>query len=66
MKYTREHLETLKEAIALGVLEIDYGDRRLKYRSLDEMERIVAKIEGELGQRKASKSNIKLEFKDGY
>jgi hypothetical protein len=49
MAYTLEQLEILKGAIAEGALEVKYGDKWVKYRTLDDMLRIKSEIEKELG-----------------
>jgi hypothetical protein len=36
-----EKLTNLEEAIAEGVLEVDFQGKRIKYRSLDDMRRIA-------------------------
>ena len=44
--YTAEQLAAIREAYARGVSEAVLPDgSRLKYRSLDEMERIIAKMD---------------------
>jgi collagenase-like PrtC family protease len=35
--WTPEHLASLEAAIATGALEVYYGDKKVKYRSLQEM-----------------------------
>lgn len=40
-QYTLEQYQTLSDAIATGALEVEYGDKSVKYRSLDEMIRIL-------------------------
>lgn len=50
MPYTREQYETLSAAIATGQRRVQYGDRTVEYRSLDEMLRIQALMAQELGQ----------------
>lgn len=52
--YTAEHLKRLDEAIARGVLSVQYEDRRTQYRSLDEMLRIRALMRRALGDVAAS------------
>ncbi len=47
--FTLEGLKRLEEAIARGVLVVQYEDRRTQYRDLDEMLRIRALMRGELG-----------------
>ena len=39
--YTLEQYTVLSEAIATGALEVKYGDKTVKYRTLDEMIRIL-------------------------
>lgn len=38
--YTLEQYTIISEAIAMGALEVKYGDKEIVYRSLDEMLRI--------------------------
>lgn len=40
-QYTLEQYQVLSDAIATGALQVDYGDKSVKYRSLDEMIRIL-------------------------
>lgn len=47
--YTQEMYNTLIEAIATGTKEVWYGDKRVAYRSLDEMLRVKADMELALG-----------------
>jgi hypothetical protein len=35
--FTLEHLKTLEEAIASGVMEVKYNDRQVKYNSMNDM-----------------------------
>jgi hypothetical protein len=51
MAYTIEDLNNLKDAIKEGVLEVEYSDKKVKYRSLAEMFQIKDMIEQELGMR---------------
>lgn len=50
--YTIEMYRALCEAIALSAKEVYYGDKRVVYRSLDEMLRIKGLMESELGLNK--------------
>ena len=45
----------LVKAIAIGAKEVWYGDQRVEYRSLDEMLRLKAIMETDLGINKANK-----------
>ncbi len=48
MAYTQTQLDTLNTAIAEGALIVWYGDKRVEYRSLNEMLRIKEIMEAEL------------------
>lgn len=49
MAFTADMVAKLREAIALGALEVEYSDgRRVKYRSLAEMMRLLSIMEGEV------------------
>lgn len=50
MAFTQTQLAEIQEAYARGVREVwlSNGDR-LQYRSLDEMERVISKLESDLG-----------------
>jgi hypothetical protein len=45
--------QALVAAIAEGVLEVNYGDKKVIYRSLNEMLKLKAIMETDLGTRKA-------------
>lgn len=46
--YTIDQYNSLKSAIALGSTEVHYGDKKVIYRSLQEMLEILAIMTGEL------------------
>lgn len=48
MAYTLTQYQILSDAIATGALEVHYGDKTVKYRSLDEMIRIQILMKNEL------------------
>jgi len=48
MPFTIEQYNAITEAYALGATTVSYGDKTVAYRSLDDMSRIIAKIESEL------------------
>lgn len=52
MAFTLEQYEILNKAIGEGALEIKYGDKWIKYRSLTEMLAIKAEMEKDLGLNK--------------
>jgi hypothetical protein len=49
MGFTREQLGILEAAIAQGALDVNYGDKRVTYRSLNEMLRTRDLMKKELG-----------------
>ncbi len=51
MAYTQTQIDALKNAIAAGVLEVQHGETKTTYRSLREMQSILAAMEGEVNGR---------------
>ena len=49
MGFTREQLDILEAAIAQGALDVNYGDKRVTYRGLNEMLRTRDLMKKELG-----------------
>jgi hypothetical protein len=50
MAYTPQQLEALDAAIAEGTLKVEYGDKKVEYRSLNEMLKIRTIIAAALGE----------------
>ncbi len=48
MSYTQAQVDALRVAIATGALEVQNGQERVKYRSLAEMQRVLAEAEASL------------------
>jgi hypothetical protein len=48
MPFTQTELDTLNTAIAQGALTVEYGDKKVTYRSLTEMMQIKSLMEREL------------------
>jgi hypothetical protein len=48
MAYTQEQVDDLRAAIAGGTLEVESAGRRVKYRSLAEMQAILSTMEQEV------------------
>lgn len=48
MAYTQEHVDALKEAIALGATEVTHNGKTVKYRSLTEMRSVLRSMEADL------------------
>lgn len=47
--FTQDQYDALKAAIAEGVLIVEYADKKVQYRTLDDMIRILALMGEELG-----------------
>lgn len=52
--FTIEMVEALRAAIAQGVKRVEFEDKAVTYHSLEEMERLLYKMEVNLGLRKRS------------
>lgn len=48
MAYTQKDLDAVKRAIAGSQLEVSYGDKRVKFRSIDELKQQARIIQSEL------------------
>lgn len=48
MSYTAEQVAALRAAIATGALEVQNGNERVKYQSLNDMRRLLAEMEASL------------------
>ncbi len=57
MAWTLDDYDKLKEAIATGALRVEYADKRIEYRSLDDMLRTLALMEKDLGLIDTKKNN---------
>lgn len=53
---TQAELDALESAIAEGVLQVQFQDRNVRYRSLDEMYRIRDQLRKELGVSSATQT----------
>lgn len=49
MAFTQSDIDTLKSALASGVQTVELADRRVTYRSLDELKEAIRMAEAELG-----------------
>lgn len=67
MSFTSDQLSALRAAYAQGVLSATLPDgSQVRYRSLDEMERVISNIEGDLGQRATHTNVIYPTHKRGF
>lgn len=48
MAYTQKDLDAINKAIAGSQLEVQYGDKRVRFRSLDELERARRIVQNDL------------------
>lgn len=55
MAHTQTDLDRVKAAIASGELIVQYGDRRVQYRSIEELRQAQALIERELAAEAGTK-----------
>lgn len=54
--FTVEQYNTLLAAYSLGALEVEYADKKVRYRSLEEMERILSSMLAQLQPSAVTKS----------
>lgn len=67
MAYTLEQYSELQAAIAMGALVVRHNDRTVTYRSLDEMQRILSMMAGELDLSASNGKGRRLAaFSKGY
>lgn len=48
MAYTQADIDAAKAALASGELDVQYSDKRVRFRSIDELLKAIAVMEGEL------------------
>lgn len=63
--YTLEQYQALKCALAEGAKVVRYQDKWIEYRTFDEMKKIIAEMEVELGLKTKKCTRIHGSFKDG-
>jgi hypothetical protein len=54
MAWSQDEIDALKTAIARGVLEVQHGETRTRYRSLAEMQRILSMMQSDVTTRTRS------------
>ncbi len=52
MAFNQTHVDALNEAIATGELEVNFGDRKVRYRSFQELKEAKIHIQSEIAQTK--------------
>ena len=60
-----QEIQTLKRAIRSGAQSVQYRDRTVQYRSLDEMRSILAEMEQEAGLRPSGRKRSNPYFDRG-
>ena len=65
MSFTESQLTALEKAYAEGVLEIKYGDKTIKYRTLNEMRQAINDIKKSLGGSYKKKTRLTAVFSKG-
>lgn len=63
--FTAAQLTALNQAIAEGALEVQYADKKVRYRSLDEMIRIRNIMQKDLGLRETTDNRTYGRFSKG-
>ena len=60
MAYTQDDLDRVKRAIARGELEVQYADRRVKFRSLAELQSAQRLIASELAAASSTQPRARI------
>ena len=60
MAYTQAHLDALEEAKASGVLTVSFEGRTTTFRSIDEIDRVIADIKKQLNPAKYRRKIYRL------
>lgn len=63
--FTLQQLEKLEEAISAGALEVWFGDKRVRYDSIENMLKLRERMKQELGLSDASKRRVYATFDKG-
>lgn len=50
LPYTQEQLQALRNALARGERRVDFGDRSVEYRSIDELRAAIREVEAARSQ----------------
>ena len=61
--FTEAGLAAIEEAIAGGYLEVEYDNRRIRYRTLDELLRVRNLIRARLGKTSKTGSRVLMKYK---
>ena len=61
--FTEAGLAAIEEAIAGGYLEVEYDNKRIRYRTLDELLRVRNLIRQKLGKASAAGGRVVMKYK---
>lgn len=66
MAWTQSDIDTLKAAIASGVLEVEYHDRRVKYQTTREMLEALGLMQQEVSRATGASPVKRLNSRKGF
>lgn len=58
MAYTQDDVDKLKEAISSGAEEVQFSDRRIKFRSIDDMNKLLKIMQDEVAGVNSSSKEV--------
>ena len=65
LEQKQEMLSKLEEAIYSGVMEIEFSDRKIKYRSLKDMKSLIKRLNNEINPNLKKKCSIVPTYNKG-
>jgi len=65
LEQKQEMLNKLEEAIYSGVMEIEFSDRKIKYRSVKDMKSLIKTLKNELNPLQKKSNTIVPTYKKG-
>lgn len=66
MAFSQTQLDALETAIATGVMSVDYGDRKVTYRSLGDMLKVRDMARQDLGLSTGAPKSVKTATRNGF
>jgi hypothetical protein len=60
--FSQAGLDAIEEAIGGGFLEVEYDNKKIRYRTLDELLRVRNLIRGRLGETVAAPARVRFKF----
>lgn len=65
MAVTQDEIDTLEKAINQGAISVEYGDKKVTYRNLNDMRSILRDMKKELGQNNGNSNRRYAEHSNG-